>query len=556
MTIIRFLSTLLVAVALASCSTSSPRPAAVTISIVGINDVHGELNAGEQHGGLVGISAYVNALRAAREAEGGAVVVVDAGDMWQGTLESNLVEGASMVEAYNFLGVRGAAIGNHEFDFGPQGPGSTPLDDSDDPRGALKARAREADFPLLAANLVDATTGELVDWENVRPSTLIDLGVAKIGIIGILTGSTLQTTIAANTGGLAIAPLVPAISREARALRARGATIVVVVAHAGGRCTDTSDPLDTSSCDLSSELIRVALESDADEVDHIFGGHLNHEIAHVFDGISVSTNLSRAPSFGRVDFQIDTQTGEVLQRTVFAPQPNPATRPTSYEGADLVPVAGVVRVAEQAARVAAEQEAQRLGVLLAGEFPLGKDMDSALFNLFTEALLESLEADVVLHNVRGGLRKGLPAGELTFGAVYEMFPFDNIVTILGVSGYELRAVMQQQVREWRRVGFAGMRVFAECSGPEVTVRMTRKDGTEIRDEERVRVAVNDYLALGGDDILTPIIPPGGFELRYDQPRTRDVFVDWLRQRGGSLDPRDWGSHDAPKWNAPQASDCN
>ena len=555
MTTIRLLSTLLLAVVLASCSTAPQRDTAVTISIVGINDIHGELNAGEQYGGLVGISAYVNALRSARAAAGGAVLVVDAGDMWQGTLESNLREGASMVEAYNALGVRGAAIGNHEFDFGPEGPRPTPVADTDDPRGALKARAREADFPLLAANLVDTTTGELVDWDNVQPSVMVDLGIAKVGVIGILTRSTLRTTIAANTGGLAIAPLAPAITREARALRADGATIVVVVAHAGGRCADTSNPHDTSSCDLSSELIRVAHEVDADEVDHIFGGHLNHEIAHIFDGVSVTTNLSRAPSFGRVDFRVDAASGEVIERILFAPQSNPVPRPASYDGADLVPIEGVVAAAERAAQHAAEQEARPLGVTLDAEFPLGHDMESALFNLFTEALLDSLDADIVLHNVRGGLRQGLPAGELTFGRVYEMFPFDNIVTLLEVSGRDLRTVMQQQSGSWRRVGFAGMRVFTECQGPELAIRMIREDGTEIRDEERVTLAVNDYLALGGDGILTPIIPPAGFTLRYDQPRTRDVFVEWLRQHGGSIDPDNWGSHDAPKWNLPPSTEC-
>jgi 5'-nucleotidase len=553
---LRLWSTLLIAVTLVSCSAAPQREAGVTISVVGINDIHGELNAGETHGGLIGISAYVNALRTARAAEGGAVLVVDAGDMWQGTLESNLVEGSSMIEAYNALGVRGAAIGNHEFDFGPTGPQSVPIADSDDARGALKARAREANFPLLAANLVDTSTGELVDWDNVRPSVMVDLDIVKVGIIGILTGSTLQTTIAANTQGLAIAPLAPAIDREATALRAAGANIVVVVAHAGGRCAETSDPRDTSSCDLFSELIRVAREVDEDLVDHIFGGHLNHEIAHIFDGVSVTTNLSRATSFGRVDFRVDPTDGKVLERSVFPPQPNPVLRPERYEGAELVPIEGVVAVAERAARLADEQQARSLGVVLEAPFPLGRDMESALFNLFTESLLESVEADVVMHNVRGGLRKGLPAGELNFGAVYEMFPFDNIVTILDVSGRDLRKVMQQQSGQWRRVGFAGMRVYVDCSGTTPDVRMISASGREILDEDRVMLAVNDYLALGGDGILEPIIPEGGFELRFEQPRTRDVFVEWLQRHGGSLHPEDWGSHAAPKWNAPSPTDCS
>ena len=69
------------------------------------------------------------------------MLLIDAGDMWQGTLESNLSEGASVVDAYNALGYTAVAIGNHEFDFGPAGPKAIPETDADDPQGSLKLRA-------------------------------------------------------------------------------------------------------------------------------------------------------------------------------------------------------------------------------------------------------------------------------------------------------------------------------------------------------------------------------------------------------------------------------
>ena len=166
----------------------------------------------------------------------------------------------------------------------------------------------------------------------------------------------------------------------------------------------------------------------------------------------------------------------------------------------------------------------------------------------TEALLDSFDADIAMHNVRGGLRAGLPAGQLAFSDVYEMFPFDNFATKLEIRGDDLRRVIAAQAHRGRRVGFAGMRVFVECADIRMSVRMVRTDGSEISDEEDIVLLVNDFLALGGDDILTPIIPPGGFELRFDLPRTRDALVDWLRARGGKLDPANWRSDDAPKWN--------
>src|SRR5689334_15802414 len=115
-----------------------PRPVAkpargsVTITIVGTNDLHGAIDR------LPILAGYVANLRELRAADGGAVLLVDAGDMFQGTLESNLNEGAAVIEAYNALGYAAAAVGNHEFDFGPAGPAATIQAPDDDARGALK----------------------------------------------------------------------------------------------------------------------------------------------------------------------------------------------------------------------------------------------------------------------------------------------------------------------------------------------------------------------------------------------------------------------------------
>src|SRR5450432_1806192 len=87
-----------------------------TITVIGTNDLHGALDR------LPLLAGYVNNVRAARAADGGAVVLIDAGDLFQGTLESNLAEGADVIKAFNQLGYVASAIGNHEFDYGPVGP--------------------------------------------------------------------------------------------------------------------------------------------------------------------------------------------------------------------------------------------------------------------------------------------------------------------------------------------------------------------------------------------------------------------------------------------------
>ena len=152
------------------------------------------------------------------------MLLIDAGDMWQGKLESNLSEGAALVDAYNSLGYTAVALGNHEFDFGPAGPSPIAKSATDDPRGALKQRATEADFPFLAANLIDQSTGEPVRWPNIQPSALIDVKGIKVGIIGVMTQDALTTTLAAKHSRL--------VDRAARRdNRERGSDIAEIRRH-------------------------------------------------------------------------------------------------------------------------------------------------------------------------------------------------------------------------------------------------------------------------------------------------------------------------------------
>ena len=129
--------------AVAPPPSAAPASAApLTVSIVGTNDLHGGVVARNGRGGLALLGGYVKNLRAARARDGGAVLLIDAGDMFQGTLESNLGEGAAVVAAYNALGYAAAAIGNHEFDFGPVGKAATPRDAGRRSRAARCGRGR------------------------------------------------------------------------------------------------------------------------------------------------------------------------------------------------------------------------------------------------------------------------------------------------------------------------------------------------------------------------------------------------------------------------------
>jgi hypothetical protein len=115
----------------------------------------------------------------------------------------------------------------------------------------------------------------------------------------------------------------------------------------------------------------------------------------------------------------------------------------------------------------------------------------------------------------------------------------------------------QAIKPTRRAGFSGMRVFAACDDGVVSIEMQRPDGTEIANNETITVVTTDFLAMGGDNIFTPIIPDGGFDLPTSTPFVRELFVTWMRTTGGSLNAADFLDDENPRWSFSESwpGDC-
>ena len=520
------------------------------LSVVGTNDLHGGVFARNNRGGLEWLGGYLKNLRAARTRDGGAVVLVDAGDMFQGTLESNLNEGAVVVAAYNALGYSAAAIGNHEFDFGPVGPAPTPVRPTDDARGALKTRASEARFPFLAANIIDDATGGPVAWPNVVPSTVVDASGLGVGIVGVVTRVALSATIAANTHGLHVAPLASTIAAEAEKLRRNGARIVVAVAHAGGQCRRFDDPMDASACDTNaSEIAEVARQIPRGLVDVLIAGHTHAGMAHEVAGIRIAEAYSGGRAFGRVDLTIDRTTKDVLSKKSFAPQDLVAG---TYEGAPVVRDAAITRVLAPAVAAARDLKARPIPIVLDGPIRRAGTPESPLGNLFTDAFLSAVPgADVAINNTSGGLRTDLPVGPLTYGRLFEVFPFDNKLVHFELPASALRRAFAAQLRRSRPLpGVAGVEVEAACSADTLVVTLRRPSGAVIGDNEVLSVVTTDFLIQGGDALFTSIEPPGRFDVTDDGLIARDVVAAWLTRRGGRLSEAQLAPQGMRRWVYP------
>jgi len=304
---------------------------------------------------------------------------------------------------------------------------------------------------------------------------------------------------------------------------------------------------------LGREIFRVAEALPGGLVDHIFAGHEHDGIAHVVNGISITASYSRTQAFSRVDLTIDRSTGTISSKKVHPPIP--LQQVTRYEGIDVEPDPAVVAIADQAIEFTAAIKREKIGIRLATPFVRTENPESALGNLYTAALLASVDADISIHTINSSIRADLPAGELTFGSVYEMSPFDNQIVVIELSGSELRQVISEQAHEQKsRIGFSGVRVSVECANTKMTVDMHLTNGRSIQDSDTIKVVVVNYLALGGSRVFQSVMPDGGYDLQFDAPLARDAIIRWLRQKGGTISASEFLSDDNPKWTLPAALD--
>lgn len=516
------------------------RAGAVTLSIIGTNDLHGAIDR------LPLLAGYMANLRAVREADGGGVLLVDAGDMFQGTLESNLEEGKHVVAAYNAIGYDAAAVGNHEFDFGPEGPAATPSSIEDDPRGALKARAKEAKFPFLVSNVVDAASGSRIKWPNMPSSVLVEVAGIQIGVIGATTESTPFTTMAANFVGLEMRSPAKEIAVDAAALRAKGATLIVVTAHIGTRCEKYDVPTDISSCKKDEELIKLVDELPKGAVDVIVAGHTHAVVAHRINDIAVIESFSSGRAFGRVDLRI-SPAGHVTSVKIHQPRmlcegekdgnamPAAACKPGEYEGKPVVADAAVQTIADEAAAAAAPRRNEKLGVMLTGVVAKSYALESAEGNWFTDLMLATQPAHVALTN-GGGLRADLPAGELTYGALYEAIPFDNRFAHVDVKGSHLRRLISTNLQRGGAIlSWGGLTAKARCKGGKLEVDI-KVAGKTLDDNAAYKLVTSDFLAADGNGLIGRLKLPEGSVVVTDDI-IRDVLAEYLRkQKGAKIDP--------------------
>src|SRR5450759_1637076 len=436
------------------------------LRIIATKDFHGAIGPrpvanGVRTGGAAYVAAAIDRARTecAPRCE---TLLLDAGDLFQGTAASNLAYGRPVVEYYNRMGYAAAALGNHEFDWGTD---------------SLQARMRQAKFGILGAN-VRYTDGRDVKW--IRNDTIVKRGAARVGIIGLSTVSTPTTTRAGNVVGLRFDDPAPIVDSIGTALRKRGANFVVVIAHAGASCGRDG------ATDCGGEVIDFARKLTT-KVDAIVSGHTHTLVNTEVKGIPIVQARSSGRAIDVLDLPIGSSAGlpvrhQVRELAADTIQPVPAI--------DSIVRKAVARVAPLVSRHVATIPATlaRQGP----QYPLG--------NLIADAQRWAGKGDVAIMN-NGGIRTELRAGDATYGSLFEIQPFGNTLYALTMTGSQLRGLLEAMLAK-NSVDdhVSGLTIKYDPSRPKGSrmVSVTMADGIPLSDTKTYNVIVNDFLATGGE----------------------------------------------------------
>ncbi|HVE78113.1 MAG TPA: 5'-nucleotidase C-terminal domain-containing protein [Gemmatimonadaceae bacterium] len=441
------------------------------LRIIATNDFHGALeprpdSLGVPRGGAGQLATAIR--RAAAECAPPSCVwlLVDGGDMFQGTPASNASYGRAVVALFDSLGYAAAAVGNHEFDWG--------LD-------TLRARMRDARYAILAANVRD-TAGRDVSW--IRDDTLVERGGLRVGIIGLAHEATARLARPSFVRGLRFDPAAPIVDSLARGLRARGADVVVVIGHVPIECDSTFG----SGCTGPAAALAAAV---AGRVDAIVSGHSHAPVAAMIAGVPVVQARSSARAVGVIDLPVGGRDGAAAPRVE-----------VRTLRADTIPSDPAVGAMTERWTASVSEAFARPVATVAERLLREMGPQTALGNLIADSQRSAGAGDVAVMNT-GGIRTDLPAGLATRRTLYEILPFENRLVRFRVTGAALRRYLEQIVtRAQPNAHVSGVRVEYDPRAPRGARvrRATLAGGRALDDAATYTIVINDFMAEGGDGL--------------------------------------------------------
>jgi 2',3'-cyclic-nucleotide 2'-phosphodiesterase (5'-nucleotidase family) len=524
--------------ALGTASLAPDRLAAqstVDLVVMATTDVHGRLRAWDYYANrpdparsLAGAATIVDSVRRRHPARS---VLVDAGDLLQGNpltfvaarVAPQLVH--PVIASMNVMRYDAAVVGNHEFNYG------VPL---------LRAAMERAGFPFLAANVHDASGRPFA-----TPFTVVERSGIRVGIVGATTpGSMIWDRDHLQAAGLTVSDIVPAVRRAVADARRARADVIVVLLHSG-----LAEPAsyDTVATGLPSENVAARVAKEVGGIDVIVYGHSHREM--------VDSTIN-----GTLMVQPRNWAASVAVATLRMQRTRGRWAVTSREGQSVAVAGhaespGVLAASSNTHRAAVAWSIAPVGVTtVRWNGDSARVADMAITDLVNEVMRREAKADLSA-TAAFSLEASLDSGAITVAALSRLYPYDNTLRAVKISGAVLKAFLEHSSRYYRSLDANG-RVpaggivdstvpgynFDVVSGADYAIDLARPVGQRIvglqiagravQPTDTFTLALNSYRQGGGGGYAMLSGLPVVYERDVD---IRTLLIDEVK-RAGTLDP--------------------
>ena len=411
-------------------STAQTKNDYVDFKIIYTNDNHGWLEPYPGTGGAAGMYTHWKKNEKYNPNDS-KFLVMSGGDLMTGPAISTWYNGESMIEVLNAMNFDLAAVGNHEFDLGPDG---------------LREKSKTMKFPLLAANINEKSTGKLADF--VKPYEILEVAGLKVAVIGLATLATVTTTFPKNVKDYDFVPYLDALNKYIGEVESKNPDIIFILAHFGFF--------------EAKDLVPFAKEH---KIPVIFNGHYHEKYVYQVNDIYLIQAGCYMQSYVSVPVRFNKTTKEVYISNI-----------NIYNNTPIKPDKKIQAIVSKWQERAEKDLTKPLGYCkerIRMENP-------ALCRLMARAWVDKFGGDVAFNNI-GGVRQDVEAGNIDMRQLIGLMPFDNHIATLELTG--------QQVLD----AFNGPeRIY--CYGlKKVDEKYILKNGSELDLNKTYKVVTTDYL---------------------------------------------------------------
>ena len=485
----------------------------VCISILHTTDLHGHIlptadyNGNPDYGGLARCAAQIRRWRRQNSNS----ILIDVGDVYQGTDVSLRNRGELMIDLFNHLKYDAWIVGNHEFDWGIE---------------TFISALQRSTMPVLAANTVlngkpaGASSDSQHPFARIQPFIVKEIAGIKLAIIGVTTPGMPFWLVPEFTRGIEFQHPVESVRRAITSAKGEGADVIVISGHMGLKMRTGGDDFANTVVALTSEFPEAAV---------FIAGHTHQDIpSRLTNGVLFTQADHFGIHVGRVDLLFDRNSKKLLHREAIC-----QLMDNRFHSDHVIVSRAKSHLAESDAALSSPV-GELSETLRSRSLPgLPSDVERLIGAAISEALAErNVSVDGVMHGAFDD-RAGLVAGLKTLGDIWNLIPYENYIVTAQLSPEEIKTVMEEVFTSHEKRNLLGFEVETQGRGNDCRiVSMTPANGQSLDRNKKYVIAFNSFDSRSGGHHFMKLRsllerPEAKYVLHPVQ--TRDALIEYFQR---------------------------